>query len=123
MFPTYLLLVSFKLITVISAIALTTTFSPASAGSGVPQLRAILSGMWIRGYLGLTTFAIKVISLTLGLASGLPIGLEGPFIHISAIMGRQLMRVIVSNVFSSLSPFLLFLFCFLFFYFRQLKQT
>lgn len=35
------------------------------------------------------------MALCFSLSSGLPIGLEGPFIHISSIMGRQLTKLSV----------------------------
>jgi len=92
-FPAFIILLFVKLILVITAIIITVTYAPASAGSGVPELRAILSGIWIREYLGKTTLVAKTIALMLSLSSGLPIGLEGPFIHLSAIVARQLTRL------------------------------
>lgn len=50
-FPAYILIMLLKLILVLIAIFLTRSLAPNCAGSGVPELRAILSGIWIRQYL------------------------------------------------------------------------
>lgn len=42
------LLIIIKLFFVLSAVFLTATFAPAASGSGIPELKAILSGIWIR---------------------------------------------------------------------------
>lgn len=68
-------------------------FAPSAAGSGIPELKAILSGIWIRRYLSLTAFFVKTFAVILALGSGLPIGIEGPFIHIAAICGRQITKI------------------------------
>ena len=60
---------------------------------GIPELKAILSGIWIRRYLSIRGFFIKSLALVCALGSGLPIGIEGPVIHISAIIGRQLTKI------------------------------
>jgi len=75
-----------------SGIMLTFFFSPDAAGSGIPELKAILSGIWIRKYLSRRTLVLKALTLSLVLGSGLPIGLEGPFIHMAAILGRQILH-------------------------------
>eukprot|EP01083_Nonionella_stella_P086186 239262_1 len=77
---------------VFAAIFFTIT-TPQTAGSGIPELKAILSGIWIRRYLSIRGFFIKSLALICALGSGLPIGIEGPVIHISAIIGRQLTKI------------------------------
>eukprot|EP01084_Bolivina_argentea_P094565 169995_1 len=77
---------------VFAAIFFTIT-TPQTAGSGIPELKAILSGIWIRRYLSIRGFFIKSLALVCALGSGLPIGIEGPVIHISAIIGRQLTKI------------------------------
>ena len=77
---------------VFAAIFFTVT-TPQTAGSGIPELKAILSGIWIRRYLSIRGFFIKSLALVCALGSGLPIGIEGPVIHISAIIGRQLTKI------------------------------
>lgn len=46
------------------------TFAPYACGSGIPEIKCILSGFVIRGYLGKWTFVIKSVGLILSSASG-----------------------------------------------------
>jgi len=59
------------------------------------QVKTILSGFIIRGYLGKWTLLIKSISAPLAVASNLSLGKEGPLVHIAACCG---------NVFGRLFP-------------------
>lgn len=45
-----------------------------AGGSGIPELKAILSGFVIRGYLGSWTLFVKAVGLFLAVASGLSLG-------------------------------------------------
>ncbi|GAA5950393.1 hypothetical protein JCM3765_004530 [Sporobolomyces pararoseus] len=63
-----------------------------AAGSGIPEIKTILSGFVIRGYLGSWTLAVKSIGLFLAVASGLSLGKEGPFVHIASCVGNILSR-------------------------------
>lgn len=38
-------------------------FAPFAAGSGISEIKCILSGFWIKGYLGVSTLAIKSLTL------------------------------------------------------------
>ena len=40
----------------------------------VPQVKTILSGFIIRGYLGMSTLAVKSVGLIVAVASGLSLG-------------------------------------------------
>jgi len=92
-FLAFFIILFIKFVYIICAVYICYTFCPDAAGSGIPELRAILGGIWIKDYLSLKTGITKVVSLLLVLASGLPIGLEGPFIHISAILARLATRI------------------------------
>lgn len=48
-----------------------------AAGSGIPEIKCILSGFVIRGYLGSWTLATKSVGLALSVASGLSLGKVG----------------------------------------------
>jgi len=48
-----------------------------AAGSGIPEVKTILSGFVIRKFLGLKTLLVKAVGLTLSVASGLSLGKEG----------------------------------------------
>jgi H+/Cl- antiporter ClcA len=64
-----------------------------AAGSGIPEIKTILSGFVIRKFLGLRTLLVKAVGLTLSVASGLSLGKEGPFVHIACCVGNITCRV------------------------------
>lgn len=52
------------------------------------QIKTILSGFIIRGYLGKWTLVIKTITLVLAVSSGLSLGKEGPLVHVACCCGN-----------------------------------
>lgn len=54
------------------------------------QIKTILSGFIIRGYLGKWTLIIKTITLVLAVSSGLSLGKEGPLVHVACCCGNIL---------------------------------
>lgn len=64
-----------------------------AAGSGVAEVKVILSGFVVHGYLGFKTLFIKTVSLTLAISSGLSLGKEGPFVHIATCVGNICCRL------------------------------
>ncbi|XP_030372678.1 H(+)/Cl(-) exchange transporter 5 [Scaptodrosophila lebanonensis] len=70
-------------------------FAPYACGSGIPEIKTILSGFIIRGYLGKWTLLIKSVGLMLSVSAGLTLGKEGPMVHIASCIG---------NIFSHLFP-------------------
>jgi hypothetical protein len=52
------------------------TFAPYACGSGVPEVKTILSGFIIRGYLGAWTLCIKSLGMVLGTSANLLLGKE-----------------------------------------------
>lgn len=54
------------------------------------QIKTILSGFIIRGYLGKWTLVIKTITLVLAVSSGLSLGKEGPLVHVACCCGNIL---------------------------------
>lgn len=65
----------------------------SAAGSGVAEVRVILSGFVLHGFLGLKTLVIKMIALILSVASGLSLGKEGPYVHIATCVGNIACRL------------------------------
>ena len=65
----------------------------SAAGSGVAEVKVILSGFVLHGYLGLRTLIVKTIALTLSVASGLSLGKEGPYVHIATCIGNIACRI------------------------------
>ncbi|KAI5123892.1 hypothetical protein M0805_005708 [Coniferiporia weirii] len=63
-----------------------------AAGSGIPEIKTILSGFVIHGYLGGRTLFTKSVGLALSVASGLSLGKEGPFVHIASCIGNIVSR-------------------------------
>ncbi|KDR75843.1 hypothetical protein GALMADRAFT_248571 [Galerina marginata CBS 339.88] len=63
-----------------------------AAGSGIPEIKTILSGFVIHGYLGGRTLFTKSVGLSLSVASGLSLGKEGPFVHIASCVGNIVSR-------------------------------
>jgi len=68
------------------------TYYPA-AGSGVAEVKVILSGFVLHGYLGVKTLFCKTLGLILSVASGLSIGKEGPYVHIATCIGNIACRI------------------------------
>ncbi|KAL3120730.1 hypothetical protein niasHT_008022 [Heterodera trifolii] len=62
-------------------------------GSGIPEVKVIMNGFMLQNYLSFRTLVAKMLSLTLTLGSGLPVGKEGPFVHMGAIVGTLLSKV------------------------------
>lgn len=65
----------------------------SGAGSGVAEVKVILSGFVLHGYLGLKTLFIKTIALIFAVSSGLSLGKEGPYVHIATCVGNIACRV------------------------------
>jgi H+/Cl- antiporter ClcA len=64
---------------------------PQAAGSGIEQVRSIMTGYPIPGYFEINTLFAKVVGLIFVQASGLTIGKEGPFVHISCSLAHLLL--------------------------------
>jgi chloride channel 3/4/5 len=64
-----------------------------AAGSGVAEVRVILSGFVLHGFLGFKTLVIKTAGLILSVASGLSLGKEGPYVHIATCVGNIACRL------------------------------
>ncbi|OCK77367.1 chloride channel-like protein 3 [Lepidopterella palustris CBS 459.81] len=59
-----------------------------SAGSGIPEIKTILSGFVIPHYLDFKILVLKAIGAVFAVATGMSLGKEGPFIHIAACVGQ-----------------------------------
>eukprot|EP00756_Hemistasia_phaeocysticola_P054448 Hpha_TRINITY_DN30372_c0_g1::TRINITY_DN30372_c0_g1_i1::g.147005::m.147005 len=62
-------------------------FWPPAAGSGVPDVMAYLNGVMFRRVFNVKTLLMKVVSCALAVGGGMPVGPEGPMIHIGALIG------------------------------------
>nr|XP_054597009.1 chloride channel protein 1 isoform X1 [Nothobranchius furzeri] len=99
----YLAWVTYPIILIVFASLFCHLVSPQAIGSGIPELKTILRGVVLKEYLTLKAFVAKVIGLTAALGSGMPVGKEGPFVHIASICAAVLSRFmsIFSGVYES----------------------
>ena len=62
-------------------------YAPYAAGSGIIEIKTILSGIRIQSYLDFNVLLIKCVGLCLSVGSGLSLGKEGPFVHVGCCIG------------------------------------
>ncbi|PAA72866.1 hypothetical protein BOX15_Mlig029836g1, partial [Macrostomum lignano] len=84
----YLLYILWSLLFALLAALLVKVFAPYACGSGIPEMKTILSGFVIRGYLGKWTLLIKSVGIMLAVSAGLNLGKEGPMVHMAACCGN-----------------------------------
>ena len=70
--------------------------APQAIGSGIPEMKVILRGVVLKEYLTFKTLIAKVVGLTATLGSGMPLGKEGPFVHIASIVAALLTKLVTS---------------------------
>ncbi|KAF4994817.1 hypothetical protein FGRMN_5551 [Fusarium graminum] len=58
-----------------------------AAGSGIPEIKTVLSGFDIPHLFDLKVLIVKAIGAIFAVATGMCLGKEGPFVHISACFG------------------------------------
>ena len=76
----------------VGAASIVVFVSPEAAGSGVPEVMAYLNGSMLPRGFDMRTLLAKFFSAALAVASGLPVGPEGPMIYLGAMLGSQLSR-------------------------------
>ncbi|KAJ3064609.1 hypothetical protein HDU98_012012 [Podochytrium sp. JEL0797] len=64
-----------------------------AAGGGIAEVKTILGGFVIRGFLGFKTMVTKVIGLIFCISSGITLGQQGPLVHISCCIGNIFSRL------------------------------
>lgn len=67
--------------------------APYASGSGIPEVKTILSGFIIRGYFGMWTLLVKTVGMILAVAAGLSLGKEGPLVHVACCCGNVFSRL------------------------------
>ena len=93
-FVSYLIWTTFPVILVILSVVLTNAISPAAAGSGIPEMKTILRSPTVhKEYIRTRVLAAKLCGLILALGSRLPVGKEGPFVHIASMIAIQLTKL------------------------------
>ncbi|XP_039622314.1 H(+)/Cl(-) exchange transporter 5 isoform X2 [Polypterus senegalus] len=89
-FLNYMIYIFWALLFSLLAVSLVRSFAPYACGSGIPEIKTILGGFIIRGYLGKWTLLIKTVTLVLAVSSGLSLGKEGPLVHVACCCGNIL---------------------------------
>ena len=88
-----------------TAAALTVTLGSWHVkGSGVGRLNAFLSGVSSARSLTLRTLLWKVVGLICSVSAGLKLGMEGPFIHLGAMLGLHVSHLLLLVLRLVLSP-------------------
>jgi chloride channel 3/4/5 len=59
-----------------------------AAGSGIPEIKTILSGFVIPGLLSFKVLLVKAIGSIFAVSTGMCLGKEGPFVHISVCVAH-----------------------------------
>lgn len=67
-------------------------YAPYAAGSGISEIKCIIGGFVMKGFLGAWTLLIKSVGLPLAIASGLSVGKEGPSVHVAVCTGNVISR-------------------------------
>ncbi|KAG8182992.1 hypothetical protein JTE90_027479 [Oedothorax gibbosus] len=95
-FLQYLAWVALPLCLILFSAGFVHILAPQAIGSGIPEMKTILRGVVLKEYLSLRTLIAKIIGLTCTLGSGMPLGKEGPFVHISSILATILGKLVAS---------------------------
>lgn len=88
-----------------------------AAGSGIPEIKTILSGFVIPHFLDFKVLVVKAVGSTFAVSTGMCLGKEGPFVHISTCVaylvgirfpkyrenGRKLRELLAAGCSSGLS--------------------
>jgi len=88
LWPPYLVLPLMGLMGGVAAGWLVERFAPAASGSGMSEVKAVLARVPMP--LNLRIAAVKILSATLVLGTGMPLGREGPTVQIGAALANQL---------------------------------
>eukprot|EP00727_Mastigamoeba_balamuthi_P008348 m51a1_g4135 hypothetical protein (797) ;mRNA; r:199657-203052 len=92
--------VLFTMVFTAAGFAVTKYISPSASGSGIPEVKTILSGIDMPQCLSMRTLVAKTIGLSFVIGAGIFAGKQGPMVHIGAMIATQVLSL---QLFSSLS--------------------
>ena len=92
----YLAWVFFPLSFVVFSVGFVHIVSPQAIGSGIPEMKTIMRGIVLHEYLTFRVLIAKMIGLTASLGSRLPLGKEGPFVHIASVVATLLNKFLIN---------------------------
>ncbi|KAI3406175.1 GEF1 [Candida oxycetoniae] len=90
----YFMFVVLSLTMSLVAAKLVKFYAPFAAGSGISEIKCIISGFVMDGFLGWKTLLIKSIGLPLAIGSGLSLGKEGPSVHYAVCVGNSIAKLV-----------------------------
>ncbi|KAK3062973.1 glycerol ethanol, ferric requiring protein, partial [Teratosphaeriaceae sp. CCFEE 6253] len=88
----YLLYIMFAGLLASTSALLVKSYAPYAAGSGISEIKCIIAGFVMKGFLGFWTLLIKTLAMPLSIASGLSVGKEGPSVHYAVCTGNVISR-------------------------------
>jgi chloride channel 3/4/5 len=91
--PPYISTDTIQTIFALTSASLVRAFAPYAAGSGISEIKCIIAGFVMKGFLGFWTLLIKSVALPLAIASGLSVGKEGPSVHYAVCTGNVISRL------------------------------
>jgi len=90
----YLIWISLPVLLILFATGFVHVLAPQAIGSGIPEIKTILRGVNLKEYLTGRTLIAKIVGLTATLGSGMPLGKEGPFVHIASIVATLMSSLV-----------------------------
>ncbi|KAL0809944.1 hypothetical protein ABMA28_010799 [Loxostege sticticalis] len=95
-FSQYVAWVSLPVCLILFAAGFVHIVAAQSIGSGIPEMKTILRGVHLKEYLTYRALISKVVGLTATLGSGLPLGKEGPSVHIASMVAALLSKLVTT---------------------------
>ncbi|GBP04873.1 Chloride channel protein 2 [Eumeta japonica] len=95
-FSQYVAWVSLPVCLILFAAGFVHIVAAQSIGSGIPEMKTILRGVQLKEYLTFRALISKLIGLTATLGSGLPLGKEGPSVHIASMVAALMSKMVTS---------------------------
>ncbi|GAA5926868.1 uncharacterized protein JCM15063_000391 [Sporobolomyces koalae] len=88
----YSVYMSLAVLFAVSSSIFVQVFAPNAFHTGIPEIKTLLGGFVMDGFLSPATLLIKSLGLPLAVASGLSLGKEGPLVHVACCIGDLIMR-------------------------------
>ena len=91
-FLNYFLWVITSVISILCATSVGYFISPDADGSGIPEMKTVLSGVPIYRYFSFNAFIGKSLGIFAAIVSGASVGKVGPYVHLSCLICTRLMK-------------------------------
>ena len=95
----YIVWVITSVIFILGATSVGYFISPDADGSGIPEMKTVLSGVPIYRYFSFNAFVGKSLGIFAAIVSGASVGKVGPYVHLSCLICTRLMK---SNYFEKI---------------------